>query len=312
MENMKILGIVIAAAVSIIVLGSVLMPVFDDVTRNEDTFTNEGYYYMEHITAADTTTRTLAYTYSPDTQTLTYTFNGSVINTSGWPASVTLATDADAWVVRAGTSEWIGLQVIGPNFNSGGHNTRSTTITFSGGVATSVVNVWNESTQTEDVSTRTSTYEDLWIYSPTATDYVMKKTNETAYINNDSQFLAVGVTELGVWNTVIKITGTIDSYTPVIMYPPETPTTVTNKAVVAEAVNGYDNLYQLDKLTFTISDSTTSADAIYSYFIVPAEVDGHIEKTLTSGQISILKAIPVMIIIGVLMMVLGVVRTKEI
>ena len=68
MDN-KLVVISIAAVIGIIVLGSVLMPILDDATATTDTFTNEGYFYLEKYD--ESTDITLEWTYSaPTTMTV--------------------------------------------------------------------------------------------------------------------------------------------------------------------------------------------------------------------------------------------------
>ena len=73
--DMKIVGITVAILVSITVLAGVLMPVLDDATATTDTFTNEGYFYMQKISAEDTETYTFDYVYDADTTSLSFKYN---------------------------------------------------------------------------------------------------------------------------------------------------------------------------------------------------------------------------------------------
>ena len=309
MEKMNALTLIITLVVGVILTGALLGPVVNDATKTEATFTNEGYFYMQKISAEDTNTYTLTYEYDPDAVTYSYTYNGDAIDTSNWPAqplNVTLATDGETWLVRAGLNEYIGLQGFGTDINGGGHNTWKTVATFEEGTIT--ITYTNSSDVT---STKTGTYTDLWIYSPTPTDYVMKKADKAAYLLNDSEYLAMGVTSMSAWNTVIQITGTVEDFTATIVYPPNLTTTVTNKAIDSETVSGYNGLNSLDKLTFTINDGTTSVNATYSYFIVPAEVTSELTNHLTPGQISLMGAIPVMVIVALLMAAIGAIALRR-
>lgn len=261
---------IVALVIGLILTFTAVMPLVSSYS-DDKTFTNEGYFYMQKISADDTDTYELVYEYDSDTQKLTYTYNDEAIDTSGWPVSplnVTIATDGESWLLRAsGTNEYVGMQGVGAGFAFGGHNTWAIEITFIEGTATAVA------TNSSNVSsTYTATYTDLWIYSPDPTDYIMKKADKPAYMLEDSEYLAMGVTSMTAWNTGIAITGTVSDFTPTIFYPPNLTTTVTNKNVVDTEIDGYIDLYSLDKLTFTINDGTTTVDATYSYFIVPASV----------------------------------------
>lgn len=303
MDN-KLVMISIAAVIGIIVLGSVLMPILDDSTATTDTFTNEGYFYMQKITSDDDATYTISYRYDNGAS---FKYGDAEIPTNGWPSSVTIATDATGWVIRAGVSEYIGLQGIGYNFSFGGHNSVSAIATFSNGTATVTRTILNGEGQEIAGSTLTTTYDELWLYSPDPTDYIMKKADTKAYLLDDDGYTAVGVTTVTSWNTVVKITGNVDDYTATIIYPPNITTTVTNKEIVKTQVDSYVDLYQLDKLTFTINDGTTTVDATYSYFIVPSEVTAERSVHFTPGQNAIFAAIPVLIILAVLLGVVALV-----
>lgn len=289
MDN-KFIGLMVGLAVGMLLVSGFLWPIVADATTTETTFKNDGYFYMQKITAADTETYTLTYEYDSDAESYSYTYNGEAIDTSSWPVapmSLTLATDGESWLFRAGLEEYTGLQAIGGNFASaGGHNIWSVEASFSNG-AVSATFTDSENTTT----TKTETYSELWIYSPTPTDYIMKKANSTAYLFNDSEYLAMGVTLVTEWATVIKVMGTVEEFTATIVYPPNLTTTVTDKVIDSETVSGYNELNALDKLTFTVSDGTTTVNATYSYFIVPAEVTAVKSWHLDTTQIALVTAI---------------------
>lgn len=300
---------VVSIAIMCLLAVTLLIPVIAESTTTEDTFTNEGYFYMQKISAEDTNTYTLTYEYDDTEHSLTYTYNGDEIDTTGFPLNLplTVATDGAEWVVRIGYySEYVGMQGVGYGFSFGGHNTWNVEITFTEGTATAVAT--NSSDQS---STQTATYTDLWIYSPEPTEYVMKKADKPAYMLEDSEFMAVGVTSMSVWNTGILITGTLDDYTPTIFYPPNLTTTVTNKAIVDTAIDEYIDLYSLDKLTFTINDGTTTVDATYSYFIVPTEVTAERSIHPDANTNALLNLIPLLVIVGIILGTVGFIALRK-
>lgn len=302
----KIPVLVVALVIGIVLVTSAVVPLASDYS-DAKTFTNEGYFYMQKITADDEGTYTFDYQYDADTTTLSFKFNDVAIDTTGWPSNlpVTVATDSDNWVVRMGYySEYIGLQGVGYGFAFGGHNTKSVSVTFSQGTATATATNAADST-----ATYSTTYTEMWIYSPVPTDYVMKKADKMAYMLDDSEFYAIGITSMTTWNTAISITGTVDNFDGSIIYPPNLTTTITNKEIIKTEVDSYVDLNQLDKLTFTINDGTTTVNATYSYFIVPSEVTADPDNP--AAYKNLVKVVPLMAFIMLVVAAAGMVYFKN-
>ena len=302
----KIPVLVVALVIGIVLVTSAVVPLASDYS-DAKTFTNEGYFYMQKITADDEGTYTFDYQYDADTTTLSFKFNDVAIDTTGWPSNlpVTVATDSDNWVVRMGYySEYIGLQGMGYGFAFGGHGTKSVSITFSQGTATATAINTADST-----GTYSTTYTEMWIYSPVPTDYVMKKADKMAYMLDDSEFYAIGITAVTTWNTAISITGTVEDFDGSIIYPPNLTTTITNKEIIKTEVDSYVDLNQLDKLTFTINDGTTTVNATYSYFIVPSEVTADPDNP--AAYKNLVKVVPLMAFIMLVVAAAGMVYLKN-
>lgn len=292
--------VAIAVFVVITVIAAVLMPVLGDATKTEDTFTNEGYYYMDKVTSTDVGSYVFAYKYENSTPSLTFNGEPLVLN---YNFPLTLATDGSDWLVRYWQGNiYVGLQSAGEDFLLGGYGVNDLTITIGSGTATAVGIIDGQ----DDPTTVTTTYTDLYIYTEEKADYVMKDKDKPAYLLDDSTYLAMGQTEITHWYDVVHITGTVDDFTAEIVYPTGLTTTVTNKAIVKSAVSGHEDLYTLDKLTFTISDGTNTVDATYSYFIVPAEVTAERSVHLSANENAILLVIPALLIIAILIGILAV------
>lgn len=303
MDVKNFVGLLVFGVIGVIVLAA-FVPIISETTSATKTFENEGYFYMQKITADDENTYTLEYVYDPDSTKLSYEYNGQAIDTSNWPVSplnVTLASDGNSWLVRASpNNEYVGMQAVGYGFAFGGHNTWSVTIEFDSGTVTATA------INSSDVSaTYTTTYTEMWIYSPTPTDYIMKKSNVGAYMHEDSEYVAMGITSVTAWNTGIKIVGNLDDFTATIIYPPNLTTTVTNKEIVKTQTTGYLNLYSLDKLTFTINDGTTTVDATYSYFIVPATVTAEKSVHPDDALSSVIDLLPLIAGIGLMIILVA-------
>ena len=298
MEGSKLLTMIVTVTVGIIFVGALLGPVIDDVSATEKTFTNDGYYYMQKITADDPDEIVFTYEYiGPTSADVVFTYNGETMDITGFPSQFTIATDLESFTVRMGANEYIGLQSAGQDFAMGGHNTANSTLTISQGTVTFVT------VSSSDVTTtKTVTYTELWVYTDTPTDYVMKKMDKAAYITNESEYFGAGITAMTTWNTAISIDGDYEDFDATIIFPPNLTTTVTNKAIVETEVSGYEDLYSLDKLTFTINDGTTTVDATYSYFIVPAKVTAELSQHLDSGEIALLAVLPLLAITTLLLL----------
>lgn len=297
MDN-KLIQVVIAITVGIVVLGSLLTPVIADASTTEKTFTNEGYYYMQKISAEDTTEHVLTYDYNDGD--FIFTLDGVDISDKIQSDLITtVVTDGESWVLRANKNEYVGLQGSGSTLSFGGHNTVTANVTFNAGTVT-VNRTIVSGDNVVPGSTLTGSYEELWIISNDPTDYVMKKADESAYMLKDTEYLAVGITGMTTWNTVIVLRGDSTDFDANIVYPPNLTTTVTNKAIGETEVDGYVDLYSLTKLTFTINDGTTTKDAIYSYFIVPSKVTAELEQHLDTAEIGLIAVIPVLMIVAFL------------
>lgn len=295
--------------VAVIMCSVLVFPVIEDVTATEETFENEGYYYMQKISSDDTTEHVLTYDYNNGDYI--FTFDGVDISDKIQSDIITtVATDGESWVLRAEKNEYVGLQGSGSTLSFGGHNSVTANVTFSAGTVT----VTRTLVSGDDVvpgSTLTGTYGELWIISNDTTDYVMKKADTSAYILENTEYLAVGITGLTSWNTVIVLSGDSADFDATIVYPPNLTTTVTNKAIDETEVGGYVGLYSLTKLTFTINDGTTTKDAIYSYFIVPAEVTAEYSNHLDAGEIAIMAVIPVLLLVALVLVVVRMIAGRS-
>lgn len=298
MDTKSITAIIIGLMVSGLILVA-FVPIFTEVTATERTFENDGYYYMQKITASDTTEHTLTYDYNDGDYIFTFD-NVDITDKVRSDLTTTVATDGESWVIRVQKNEYVGLQGSGSTLSFGGHNSRTATVTFNAGTVTVERTLLVDGVITPG-STLTGSYDNLWIISNTPTDYVMKKSTTPVYMLEDSEYLAVGITGMTAWNTVIVINGDVTDFDATIVYPPNLTTTVTNKAIVKTEVNGYNDLYSLDKLTFTINDGTTTKDTIYSYFIVPSKVTAELSVHGDDAFNTVINLIPLIAGLGLLL-----------
>lgn len=312
-NNMKILGIVIAAAVSVIVLGSVMMPVFNEISENERTFTNTGYYRMTEINDP-------AYIWELNWNSAApyvFTVNNTamdltgVISTSG--KSIMISDNYFIRVVKSGENVSIG--VYDSAFRAG-VNSGSFEGTLNIVISDNMI-IWT--------STPTSTgIADVRSYSSTGVinalhpsgNKIMKDAAETAYLLESSTIIyggGVSMLATGVYSSIF-MHGVVSNFTKNNIDIPvsEGNVDISNVSANYVAVSGYDDLVSFTSITFTTSYNDETINQTYNYLVVPFQVTAHVEGALTDNQESLLRAIPVMVIIGILMMVVGVIRSKEI
>lgn len=293
MEGNKLLTLLVTMTVGIIFIGALLAPVIEDTSATEDTFKNEGYFYLTKYTPDDDLTLEWDST-NPDT----FTINGvdmTYHNDAGRPLSIILEKtmalrmnedNARASFYRSGT--FINTSETNPTF----------TFTYTGGTVTA----------TNGATTKTySDIAEIYCISPTG-DYVMKKSDSPAYLNSgseiiaDSEIYASGLTYSGNNNVFWHLEGTIDD----MEYPDtfNSNLTVSDQAIHGQYDTKHNDLYVLDNLTFTITNqSSVVFNVTASYFIVPAEVTADRAQHLDAGEIAILAAIPLMAIAALVLLV---------
>ena len=283
------------------------MPVLDDATATEDTFTNEGYYFMDKISANDTTEHRIEWSSSSAS---TITVDGKDVDVSKWGlsgfASVSIfATETD--IVRVGVSNtgasitWIQI--------------RGSTVAYAGASASfdATISAGTASIHLDsELSNRSLTYTDAYMIKADAGSYVMKKSNESAYMNADSEIYSLGYTTIdyggGSDNTILKVAGDLDSVEiSAVLQSTENEITFSDTVIHAETVSGHEDLYLFDKITFVATENNTNNDCTYSYVIVPYEVTAEKSVHFTDNQNAIFAAIPIMVIVALLIAVVALV-----
>lgn len=293
----------VAIMVGAVAFGAML-PIFQDVTATEDTFTNEGYYTMDKID--NDTERVITWSRStPDKITIDgVDFDMSFAETN---KSYTLIGSESVILRYQVDSSVKGIQVYGSEyvgFHTGSAESAGTnlTITLSSGSFTYVTDGTSPLNKTFSVGT------DAYVINPSTQGqyaFVMKKSNIPAYVLADSDIRFLGVSVTGGPNgiAIYGIGNVEDGMTLSTIYKPNTITTVTytDPVVTDSEINGYVDLYTLDKYTFTITYDANTYDATYSYFLVPSEVTA--EKSIhgDDGFNTIVDLIPLVIGMGLLL-----------
>lgn len=302
MEKTNLLTLVVTLTVGIILAGSLLMPVISDATETTDTFENTGYFSM---TKYDTETDlTIEWDH---TKPKVITINEEDIALEGFPLNQWISIIiGDDWMVRyanGGTLYFSQLRYGNMQTMSADTNTGTDmTIVCEAGTATATRYTSGTPGTPAEVS-----YTEIYAISERG-DYVMKKATDIAYMAGDSPIVAYGTTDLGSgYSSMIKITGTInDGVDVTILASTSGSAAIVDDSIVINKTATTSTIgYELSNIQFEISDRGDDYPATYSYFIVPAKVTLELTEHLSNGEIAIMNAIPLMIIVALVMMAAG-------
>lgn len=319
MDLRKNIMMIVSLMVAVIVALSVLVPVIQDTSASEDTFTNEGYYTMDKTD--DTTSKTIVWTKAEPTK---ITIDGTDFDMSfaGTNMSYTLIGSENLIVRYQKDSTVTGIQAFSGGSTYTSMHTGSSedlgdtiTLTIDNGAVTFATN--GTTPINKDLGSIGNDCYSINGFGTGDYSFIMKKANTPAYVLDDSEikFLGVSVATGGPTGIALYGTGTIaDGITVSTVYKPNTITTVSYSDPVATytEVNGYvDDLYKLDKYNFTITYDASTYDATYSYFIVPAEVTAERSVHVSTVEASLLGIIPLLVIIGIVIGTVWFIRQKN-
>ena len=292
METNKLIAGIVAAAISIIMLAAVLMPVLSDATTTHTTFTNKGYFDM---TYTETDSIVMDWYYTDPTNIVV---NDTIISLSEATQQTTILC-GDLWLLRYDPAGGGGIAYYASAGSATGASVAGSTDLHVEAASGSV-------TVTPSAgAVRTNTYTYLFCIADDG-EYVMKEKDSIAYVHEDSRIYGMGLTTILSQSVYLKFDGTIDDPNAEVFRYSADPVTVSNTVVNAVANDSYNDLYELSSLTITVTDGTNTGDLIYSYFIVPAEVTAEKAVHLTDGMNAVLNVIPILIIIAVLLGVVAV------
>lgn len=303
--------LVIGVVVGVLMVSVLLIPVIGEATETHTTFENESYYALNKITA--------------DTDV-----------TIKWDktAPTVLEINGEDFTMPADLPKGRAYTIVGSETAIVRYfvpNSGASMIEYASGNVYANINVNDTSTYAQatingnsltfyaDFSTpitRTATLSgDSYYLAGDSGDYteVMKDGNTPAYVNKDSIVHLIGTTtpvRVGTYGI-----GSIeDGLTMSTLYKAGTITSdVTYSTPVATytEVAGYEDLYLLDHYDFTISYDDTTENAVYSYFIIPAEVTAEKSVHADAGTIQILEVIPLLITVGLIVGIVGVAFSRR-
>lgn len=309
MDTQKFVGLLVFGVIGVVLL-SAFVPIISETTSANTTFENEGYYTMDVLDA--TTESTIVWEKS----------NLNYINVNGVDidmyqfigpgrSSFTLI-GGEELVLRyeRQSSTFAGIQGYGVNgyisFHSNTAATYGDKLTIT--VSNSNVHVSSNGTNPINIDFPISSG---FVINPSGTGHyaVMKKADVPANVLGNSEIYLIGVSVGGGPDAIALYgVGSIDDGVEIsTVYKPNSITTVSYSEPVATytAVNGYDDLYKLDKYQFTITYDANTSNATYSYFIVPAEVTA--EKTYhpDSTMSAVLDLLPLVVGFGLLLFIVA-------
>lgn len=286
--------------IGVLLLTTLAMPVISDATTTERTFTNEGYFR-----AAETSDETVI-EWNPSVDPFILTINGDAYSLDSMKQfgnySIAFSDDFILRYYYNGASSQ-NLQIWNSAYAVGANNT----IAYK---AIVTINE-NEVTWATDAgsSPTTVTHSGSYFVMDSEGDYIMKYSNKDAYVNPSSTIVyAGGISNVGSGTafTSIYFEGTVDDLT---VTPMRNNTTVTDIESTTVDVDGYLDLAQLSKVTFTttatITDVEYTVDQTYTYFLVPYQVTAELVEHLDSSTIQLLSIIPLLITVGIIMAVVG-------
>ena len=293
MEKNNVLTLIITLIVGIILAGSLLMPVLTDATTTERTFTNDGYFRMDKVTDGNLT---FNWDYDEPTKIVVNDETIEYTNDSGNEISV-VCSNTFYLRIRDNNASFI--------YNGPGGNV----IADSTGESLTVTITENSGTVTNGTDTKNFTNVGDIYHISNSGDYAMKKSNEAAYLNEDSEIFIRGMSRIGIHYVSFIVNGNINDGATVL----GSDVTISDISMNATADNAYKDLYKFNDITFdaVFTGETTPTHVTYNYVVVPYQVTSELSQHLTPGQISLLGAIPVMVIVALLMAAVGAIALRR-
>lgn len=301
--NNKLIPIVLTLVVGIILAGSVLMPVLNDATKTEQTFANKGAFFVELDPS--------------DSYTIEYDGNANntiVVNDT----AITLNKD---YTLVALDNAILRLNAATHKFDWNGNGSylagmTEFSLTFADGSISGTYKTTGDTTAWPTMS-----YDKIYVISPDAQPLIMSDYSEPVKIKGDSEIVAFGRSVLNDAGTnkqyLIQIEGTINDGVTVtvsnVSSGQDIGATITDLSINCTPVQGYNDLYDLTSITFkaAVSEGDTTTNVTFSAYIVPSEVTAELSQHLTPGQIALLGAIPIMVIVALLVVAVGVVARRN-
>lgn len=303
--NMKpIVAVAIALTVGIVTFSGVLIPAIGSGVDTEDTFTNTGLFFVDGLEEDQTVT------YSCDS-------NGAYVNNvqitgdyaTGYSGGASIAY-TENFIIRWAGSGMFALRGAYWAFDATG----PASVTFKGD------GTYTGSYTTSGVeATIDGTFTEFYGLVLEESDRIMSSATANKYVNGDSYINGTGLTNctnIGSY-IVFNIAGTVDDGITVTGYSQTNGSelstlTYSNVSINKTEVSGYEDLYNVTSVTFDVTDTNDKTDSVtYTVFTIPTEVTA--EKSIHANATTILlfKTIPVFIVLGMIVAVVGVLYLKS-
>lgn len=309
--NMKpIVAVAIALTVGIVTFSGVLIPAIESGVDTEDTFTNIGAFYVE-VNPTDTYT----IEYDKATEVGVVYINDEPLNVEFSTGYTILAIDNAILRLQSGDST---IQYKGNGQYITGIKMLNITVS-DGSISGTFQTLSNES----PVSWPTTSYTKVFIASTETQDNVMtyytSANKGPVKMNGDSNIQAFGQTSLNTSGSpvlsLINISGNIDDGVTINVLNATTGVaiegvTISNLSINADPVSGYIDLYNLTSITFTITYDGVTTDVSYSAYVIPTEVTAEKSIHADASTILLFQTIPVFIVLGMIVAVVGVLYMK--
>ena len=297
MEKTNLLTLVVTLTVGIILAGSLLMPVISDATETERTFTNDGYFRMTELESDTNTTIEWDHTV-PEVISV----NDEDCDLSMLPIGkqVTIV-GSDKMIIRYDHRD--ATNTVVQVFTAAGYFA----VSVAGATDLSITLSGFDITATDGTNTRSVTAT-KGVYAEPTGDWIMKQSETAAYVHtSDSVIILAGITQMNT-NIGVYATGTIEDGLDYTFVPTSgSPPTVTfgDTTFNYSEVANFNDLVTLTNCTFDITENDTSSEANYSYFLVPYKVTAERSQHLNDGEIALMNALPILVIIGLVLAAVG-------
>ena len=299
MEKTNLLTLVVTLTVGIILAGSLLMPILDDTTTTQKTLTNSGYFRMSDVSDA-TEDYVITWDYTEPTKLgindETFTFDDASLPALS-SRSIVFSDSFLARLYNNGGGTY-SLQIWITSYDTGVSTTALTSATIT---ISSESMIWVTSSDT----TKTYSYTGyIYAIDPNG-DMIMKSATDSAYVLSDSPIVGAGVSFVGgSANYVFHVDGTYDN-----MDVTCGSNTITIDDIETHYTQDstYVDVYKFNSITFqtTYSGDGSIKDQTYNYVAVPYQVTAELSQHLNAGEIALLNALPILVIIGLVMAGVG-------
>ena len=295
MEPKRLIELTVGIVVGLVVFSAILMPVVNNATVTHKTIINEGAYNLSD---------------SDDDYTITYDPTGKfVIGDKEIPFNtlpndaITIASAKDMllrfqnWAAQS-YNVWLFVDGEAARVVASNTNASPVNIVFNNG---------SFSVDAGSISASYTSDESVRIFNPDG-KYTMTIYDQPATILKDTTVIVGnGTTAVNAWTNRFYIEGTAED----IDVTPASGITVSNVTVNTTEIGQYKDAVELNSITFTATDGTNTVDATYNRVIVPIEIDAELAYHLNSDEIQMISVIPILIIAGLILGIVGVVISRR-